>query len=315
DEVPSYYGFTDYVECLKKDIAKAEELLKGNDPIFTYTFTQLNNTYNMADDYMCYRQSRLNYWAVRALHARMALYTGENAEANAIATEIIQAKGADGEPLMTLSGTSDLNNGYNGLPSECLFYLSKYNINSYANEVLIGGRTTQVHTSTYYLTSGQLSDLYASVPGSTASHNRYLYQWNRNALDAYGKPHAVTKKYWYDEASAKSSDLVTKHQIIPMLRLSEMYLIAIETSGDLATAQSLYNTYMSECQFTLYEPFASLEAAKEEMVNEYRRELFAEGQMFYCYKRHAAKRMMWNDDEMTEDSYILPLPSTEILNQ
>lgn len=315
DEVPAYYGYADYVACLKKDIEKAEELLKNNDPVFSQTFRELNATSIAADSYMCYRQSRLNYWAVRALHARMALYTGEEAEANAIATEIIQAKGADGESLMPLSGTSDLNNGYNGLPSECLFYLSKYNVNSYANEVLIGGRTAQVPAAAYYLSSGQLNDLYASVPGSTASHNRYLYQWNRNALDAYGKPHAVTKKYWYDEASANSSYLVTRYQIIPMLRMSEMYLIAIETSTDLNTAQSLYDAYMRECQFTLYEPFASLEAAKEEMVNEYRRELFAEGQMFFCYKRHAAKQMMWNDDEMTEDSYILPLPSTEILNQ
>ena len=97
-----------------------------------------------------------------------------------------------------------------------------------------------------------------------------------------------------------------------MLRMSEIYLIAIETSNDLAQAQKLYDEYMSECQFTLYEPFASLDAAKAEVVNEYRREFFAEGQMFYCYKRNAAKNMMFTNDVINEEDYILPLPSTEI---
>ncbi len=69
---------------------------------------------------MCFRQSRLNYWAVRALHARMALYLGETQEAHDIAMEIINAKGADGEPLMALSGASDLTKGYNALPSGVL---------------------------------------------------------------------------------------------------------------------------------------------------------------------------------------------------
>ena len=311
-EYPTFYSFNDYVALLKKDIEKAETLLKDNDPIFSQTFTQLNNTYDTEDDFLCYRQSRLNYWAVRALHARIALYLGDNTEANTIANEIITANGADGNPLMKLSGTSDLTNGYNGLPSECLFYLSKYDVNSYANNTLIGGRVTQAKDDNYFVSSDMLNQLYASIPGSQASHNRYLYQWNRSTKNPSAIICPTTKKYWYDENNANSSYLVTKYQIIPMLRMSELYLIAIETSNDLAQAQKLYDEYMSECQFTLYEPFASLDAAKAEVVNEYRREFFAEGQMFYCYKRNAAKNMMFTNDVINEEDYILPLPSTEI---
>ena len=108
DEMPQYYAFADYVSNLKKDILKAEASLKDNDPIFSQTYSQLNYATDAEDDYMCFRQSRLNYWAVRALHARMALYLGETQEAHDIAMEIINAKGADGEPLMALSGASDL---------------------------------------------------------------------------------------------------------------------------------------------------------------------------------------------------------------
>ena len=67
DEMPQYYAFADYVGNLKKDIQKAEESLKDNDPIFSQTYSQLNYATDAEDDYMCFRQSRLNYWAVRAL--------------------------------------------------------------------------------------------------------------------------------------------------------------------------------------------------------------------------------------------------------
>ncbi|MGM9779345.1 MAG: RagB/SusD family nutrient uptake outer membrane protein [Prevotella sp.] len=314
DERPAFYSYSEYVELLKKDIEKAESLLKDNDPIFSMTYTELNAPSDAEDDFLYYRQSRLNYWAVRALHARMALYIGDTGEANSIAREIISAKGADGEALISLSGISDLSNGYNALPTECLFYLSKFDVNDYANDVLTGGRTAQVTNTKCYVSNDMLTQLYASVPGSMASHNRYLYQWNRTSRDAFASVCPVTKKYWYDENTVSSKHLVDKNQIIPMLRLSEIYLIAIETCSNLAEAQALYDAYMRECQFTLYDPFESLDAMKKEIINEYRREFYAEGQMFYCYKRNASKNIMFLNKEMQEEDYILPLPSTEIEN-
>ena len=226
--------------------------------------------------------------------------------------EIINAKGADGNPVISLSGISDLQNGYNGLPSECLFYLSKYNVNDYANQVLLGGLDKQVRDYYFSITNDMLNELYASIPGATASHNRYLNEWNRLAKDVGSKVAPTLKKYWYDESKNSGSNiLVTKLQIIPMLRLSEIYLIAMETSNSLTEVQSLYDTYMSACSFTLYTPFESLEQAREEIVNEYRRELFGEGQMFFTYKRKAAPTMLWNSEMIKEDDYIIPLPATE----
>lgn len=312
DVMPSYYAFSDYVANLKADIEKAESLLKDNDPIFSNTFSSLNYASNsVQDDHMYYRQSRLNYWAVRALHARMALYLGETQTAHDIALEIINAKGSDGNSLISLSGIEDLQKGYNGLPSECLFYLSKYNLLDYANDELIGGTTAQASTGTCFLLPEMLAELYASIPGATASHNRYLNEWNQTVTNNSGQRRAVLKKYWYDSSTASSSDLSTKYQIIPMLRLSEMYLIAIETTTSLDEALQLYKTYMTSCEYTLYTPFTSLDEAKAEMFNEYRREFYGEGQMFFTYKRNASTKMMWNDNEITEDDYILPLPSSE----
>lgn len=320
DEMPAYYGFDEYVKLLKADIAQAEQLLKDVDPLFEKTFRELDYASNsVVDDFVYYRRARLNYWAVRALHARMALYLGDTTEAHAIATEIISAKGADGEPLLTLSGVSDLRNGYNGLPSECLFYLSKYDLNDYATSLLIGGNPEGRAQARYcYVTPAMLNDLYASIPGATASHNRYLNLWNRNMTDAFGQQAPTLKKYWYAEssssgslASSEANTMMTKRQIIPMLRLSEMYLIAMETSDDLNEVKALYDTYMTACEYTLYTPFETLQQARTEMVNEYRRELFGEGQMFYTYKRLGATEMMWNSKPVEEKDYLLPLPPTE----
>ena len=318
-DLPAYYAFSDYVANLEKDIEKAETLLKDNDPIFEQTFSQLNYAgKDIQDDFIYYRQSRLNYWAVRALHARMALYTGKSSEAHSIAMDVINAKGADGNPVVSLSGVNDLSNGYNGLPSECLFYLSKYNLRSYATNLLgSGDGSAQVYYNTYAITADMLSDLYASLPGATASHNRYLSEWNRLAKNTSGKVCPILKKYWYDTNNYPSSGignveaLTTKLQIIPMLRLSEVYLIAMETSNSLDEVKQLYDTYMYACAFSLYTPFESLEQARAEVINEYRRELFGEGQMFFTYKRLGEKRILWNSDEMTEDEYIIPLPATE----
>ena len=49
-----------------------------------------------------------------------------------------------------------------------------------------------------------------------------------------------------------------------------------------------------------------------QLEQEYRREFFAEGQVFYFYKRHQITQM-WSKPsvEITESDYILPLPNTE----
>ena len=70
------------MDKLKADLAKAEALLKDNDPVYsTYSFDQTmqigNNVPTLQEEYLYYRRMRLNYWAVRAMQARLALYCGE----------------------------------------------------------------------------------------------------------------------------------------------------------------------------------------------------------------------------------------------
>ena len=309
-EMPPYYKYDEYVGKLEADIAKALELLEDNDPVFQYTFGELNQSSSQILDEtnLYFRQSRLNYWAVKALQARMYLYLGNKTQAYQIAKEIITAKDVDGSPLMSLSGVSDLEQGYLACPSECLFYLSKYDILDYSTS-LLNGNAEQVRSEQQLVLSGTMfQDLYRGM--NIASHNRYLKQWNRSVTDATSQTFASTRKYYFNSDEVASS--LMYNLIIPMIRMSEIYLVAIETTTDLAEANSLYDTYMRDRNILLEgDAFASLADVQQVIVDEYRREFYAEGQMFYVYKRTNAKNMLWYNAQTTEGEYILPLPETE----
>lgn len=303
DEGPDYCDFDAYVSKLKSDLTKAESLLKDNDPVFDYTFSQLNYPRNnlLEDDYLYYRQSRLNYWAVKGLEARMYLYLGKKEEAYTAAKAILDATGADGNPVMALSGATDINQNRYACPGECLFYLSKYNLKTVAS-ILIGNADVQARSSYLYISSTQLTkDLYDGQ--ATESHNRYRNLWNTNVKDASNKVQAAIRKYWYADDAA---DKMTNFQLIPMLRMSEIYLIAIETTTSKTEANQLYATYMLDRAVQVQgDAFASLDVIPDIILAEYRREFYAEGQMFYTYKRKFVKQMLWNKEEITEEDYVL----------
>ena len=312
DEMPAYYPFDEYVEKLKSDIAKAESLLKDNDPVFQYSFSELNSYPETVDEFMYYRQSRMNYWAVKALEARMYLYVGDKAQAYRAAKEVMDAT-LDGAPVMTMSGVADFAAGYKLCPSECLFYLSKYDVMEYSREFLVGDQQRELGNaemafdvrSDMGLTETRFNDLFMGCDVNT--NNRYLYCWT-TANDNYGQTmHVTDKYYWNTEASSQ----MLHYQLIPMLRMSEVCLIAMEGTTDLAEANTLYQAYMLAHGEANVSALASQEELEDFLLAEYRREFFAEGQMFYTYKRLNAPTMLWRDEPVDESDYVLPLPTTE----
>jgi hypothetical protein len=90
-----------------------------------------------------------------------------------------------------------------------------------------------------------------------------------------------------------------------------MYLIVLETTDDLAEANSLYKTYMASHNVRVTDDFASLTDVRNEVLGEYRREFYGEGVMFFTYKRLGMADILWCNHPMTEQQYILPLPVSE----
>ena len=304
---PPYYNYDQFVEKIEADLNKAELLLKNNDPIFKYTFEQLN-TFNsdQTDDFKSYRQNHFNYWAVKALQARLYLYSGNTTKAYTIAKSIINAKGVDSNALISLSGATDIPAGYFACPSECLMMLNAYSIMSYSPEVLGTGLSFSTFNKCYVISPEQLNELFEGQ--IIASNNRYNYVWSHSTLDE-----RTLKKYFYETGSSNDSYInMTKHQVIPLIRLSEIYLIAMETTPDLVEANNLWKQYQQSHNVLITENvFTSIYEVKEVVLDEYRREFYGEGQMFYTYKRLGSPSMLWRSNEVSESDYIVPLPETE----
>lgn len=314
DEMPRYYGYEDYVGRLNADIAASLSALQAVDPALDYSLVTLNypSRVSLDDTYLYYRRSRLNYWAVMALRARVNLYLGHTEEAYDDASAVIHAMAADGDHVVSLNSESDFSNGHLMAPTECLFALSKYDLYSYTNTLFIGNSGSQITPNRDLVVStGMFTQLFQGA--NTAANNRYLRQWNRNAKDAQGTTYAALCKYYRDTTNDGTS--LTENLIIPMLRLSEMYLIAMETCTSLTEANALYATYMRDRNVLIeQDAFASLDEVKAEVMNEYCREFIAEGQVFFTCKRLMKPSLPLSNMAMTETDYIIPLPDTEYEN-
>lgn len=311
DQLPAYYSYADYVAKLKADMDKAAALLKESDPAMTYKFKDMHskNESKVNKDFLLYRQMRLNYWAVRALQARMALYVGETQSANSIANELINAKLADGTAVRPLSGKEDFTAGYTTCPNECYFSLSKYDVKTVAASyfTLNDDEARYRSGSHFVLTTAMLGELFAGE--NLEAHNRYNNLWNQRLPNPSNKLYCGYKRYCFADGVTSPS---LYYQVIPMLRTSEMFLIAMETSKNLAEVNALYKTYMiSHNVVTAEDRFQSLDEVKEWIENEYRREFYGEGQMFYTYKRLGEKAIKWLKTPADEALYVLPLPETE----
>lgn len=322
-DMPVYYDFDAFVGKLENDLNLAESLLQASDPILEYTYAQLDGDDTSVsipeDDFMCYRRERFNLWAVKALKARFYMYLGNKERAYQYAKEVINAT-INGKPVIELSGLSDLSDHiiatnknigkWYALPSECLFALNNSKLDDYATSILGGDPSfnidtnNQLYVSTYMLNS----QLYRGV--STASENRYLYTWEKTTTNG-STTYPTLKKYYRSQTnSVDLRTLRTKYQIMPLIRLSEMYLIAMESTSDLAEANALYKIYMESHNVNITTDFASLSAVDTEVLNEYRREFYGEGEIFYTYKRHATPTILFGS-AMGENEYIIPLPDAE----
>lgn len=326
--LPPYYPFEQYLAKLEDDLTKAESLLKDNDMIFTYNYKEFlgseseddeeRKNYNyvkVEDDFMTSRQYRLNYWAVRALRARLYRYIGRGKEAHDIAMEVIQAKTTSGKAVVELSSMADygVTNPKTGNVksftsiSECLFSLYFDNLYDISVPLLRGGSDTGVDKmqvdpmDNLCLTPEWKTSLFAGA--NTGLDIRYLKMWP-NTQTNQARVYPTIRKY-YSEGGKKSG-------VVPIIRLSEMYLIAVEGASTLTEANSIYETYMVSKGVAVHDPFSSLDEVPVELEKEYRREFFAEGQMFYYYKRNNVKKM-WSREAVNvpENEYILPLPNTE----
>lgn len=279
-----------FIQELVNDINEAEACLKKVDPILKNSIASLNTPSQLTDNFYGYRQMRMNYYAVCALKARVALWKGDKSQALEYARIVINATSPDGAKMYRLGTLNDCASGDKVLSCEHIFNLKVQDISS-----TLGAGTT------YQKTQSQLrSQLYES--GTTDI--RFVNMWNY-VYDSYWWTYY---NYFVKYVQTDNMPSLAKN-VIPLIRLYEMYLIAMECSS-VSEANSLY-AEMTVARNAPSVNITSEEELKELLIKEYNREFYGEGQAFYAYKRMGAEMIYFTNEPGSKDTYVVPLPVQE----
>lgn len=295
----AYESYASYMSKLSADLDKAEKLLLAYDPIVKYSNATLNRTYSAIAEYpdyfWYYRQNRMNYYAVLGLQARIKLWMGDKVNAARYAKMVITAVDQYGTKQFSLGVRSNLSTRNYVFFTEHLFGLN-------IEEFLDGNTSSGSQASQIIQQPKIITDLYQNE----TSDLRYSLFYS-NVTSAFTGNASATRKY-ADMAKATSAVPNTNVFSIPLIRLSEMYLIMIECSP-LAEANTYYTTYRTAREVTAT-PLTDVNL-QSTLMREYIKEFYAEGQVFFAYKRYGITNMLWSDHTTGEAQYVLPLPTGE----
>ena len=275
-------------ELVLKDLLDAEALLVTSDPIVTER--EINETVD--NGYLQNRQLHLNYYAVKAMEARVYMWMGEYDKALDAANVVIDSGKfpwaeeslqtqidfvmAD-EHLFALNNltlTADIANEYFSDNSAYGFAVTRERLLDYFDNA------TMDYRYTYLFKSGT----------GTHANNRYLMK--------YDEPLSASTYYKYK---------------MPLIRVPEMYLIKSEVEyrkNDADAAKATLNKLRVARNLPVLTDLP--EDYYLELMHEYRREFLGEGQLFFLYKRLNRQIIPNSDvDAVQEKVYTFPLPITE----
>ena len=286
-------SYNDFTTKLLADLDEAERCLEGNDPILTASIKELSTLEVAQDDnFLCDRQMRMNYYAVCALKARVQLWLGNKNEALKYAQKVIDAKDPNGNVMFRLGSATDCANGDLIFSSEHIFNLNVYNLSDFKISA----------ANTFYTNSTALKYFWASE----TTDIRRGKMW-KEVYDDYW----WTYYYYMTKYTQATNMPVWAKNSIPLFRLAEMYLIAMEC-GSIQNANDLYKEVCIARDITPV-TFGSTEELSETLILEYNREFYGEGQAFYAYKRLGRSKIFGTSTVGSALIYVLPLPKAESL--
>lgn len=257
------------------------------------------------------RKCHFNKLAVEATLARVYLYRGDKAHAlehalNVInsgslrfvtATEMqIQGQGATADFSFSVEQAFALFK--NNLAD---LYLLHFTPSAPANRT--PSQLSNQHAPDDW--GGYVERIYETSSGGSTDI-RYLYGWSNYS--------GSNMNYWY--CSKYTQSYAKEPKLVPIIRLPEMYYIAAECATDPVEATGYLN--MVRTARAIKPLPADLDAAtfQQELFKEYQKEFYAEGQLFYYYKRRNEPFMTGNDDvsqiPTSRTMYVFQLPADEI---
>ena len=289
----------DVVDKILTDLNQAENLLLNVDPVITkgpQSSAEGNNR-------LRYRNLRLNYFAVQALTARVYLYAGNTTEAGRYARKVIS-----GASKFFPFATREQVNGQ--AASGAVSQSSENRI--FSSEILFG-----------LYNSKRLTDTFDKLFSNKLEPKNVLRMTDTGAAQMYDEEGDLRTCQWQTMRDIEANDgrFFVKYgevadlgneyaNLMPVLRMSEMYLIAAECDRKIDRLNELRAARkVSQLHTTI-----GLDAYIED---EYVREFIGEGQLFWYYKRRGATQLrriydpILDDMKVTISNYQFDLPDDE----
>lgn len=312
---------SEVVGAILKDLNEAEGLLKENDPLDFFT-DQTNEEYGEKNHFLVNREFRMNLYAVKAMLARVYCYKGD-AESRGLATEYAKQVIAASK-YFTLYKSQTASN-YNSIRyAEQIFGIT---VNEFSN-LLINNYMDMENTNNQqhlYLDGDKFSLFYETADAGNTD-------WRKNpemfqVVNGASSTDVFCRKY--NQKPLNTGYTYSGADAVPLIRLPEMYYIIAECASSASESVDALNTvrfargisYSDEILTTGYDDLdnASEENKNQtkrinEIMKEYRKEYFAEGQLFYFLKAHNYSTYYGCGLEaMTEAHYQMTLPDDEYI--
>ena len=276
------------------DLTIADNLLSGyKNVVVTNGATQL-----LENDWLNNRQYHFNYWAAEALLARVYLYKGDKANALLHATNVINSG-----MFKFITSSAITNYRDRTYTPEQIFSLSKFNmlyqVSQYFQAAGVAGSNlgTNTHLTNTYGNGGIVDKVFETSSGG-ATDFRYAFGWGLSNNIYF------PSKFWQD------AYVSTYNNLVPVIRLTEMYYIAAECA-DPATATGYLNTVRENRGLKDLVTLPDAATAQNEIFKEYQKEFYCEGQLFYYYKRLNVTQILYTQTPGSDKVYVLPLPDAE----
>ena len=274
---------SEIIDFALEDLQQAAALLVQSDPIVL--------------EGMVNRQIKLNYYAVKALEARIKLYQGDSSGAYAAAKEVIDSEQF---PLVVHSTvTAAAANKNRMFKSELVFALRVRDIATWAEDI-------------YFMFNGNINTGMTRPPVELNQIYEYIGTDLRLNLFETSGNFIFPSKFWQTSSGATAETRLD--QLVPLIRVSEMYYIAAETAPTPAEGLEYLNTIRNEGRnlpvLNISDP--TEEYLQSEITKEYQKEFYAEGQLFYYYKRLNISQILFYDGSVSPAIYRLPIPDDEL---
>lgn len=282
------------LDSVISELTVASQLLSSYKTI-NYNYYEAEN--QQQNTWLNHRQAHFNYWAAEATLARAYLYKGDKQNALVHAKNVIAAGFFDFQAPDRISNLKDRT-----FIPEHVFALSKFDIRPLENKYfrVTGGVNTGggVQLTNSYGNGGIVDQIYEISAGGV-SDIRYSRLWELSGSTYF------CSKWWQESTNPVFNNWV------PVVRLPEMYYIAAECS-DPATATDYLNTVREQRGVPDLPAGLDATAVQHELLKEYQKEFYAEGQLFYYYKRLNSPVIRFSVVPASERVYVLPLPDAEL---